>query len=126
MAGPKKFEDLEAWKKARQLVNLIYDMTQEGSLARDFGLKDQVQRAGVSVMSNLAEGFDRTHQAEKLQFYRVARASAGEVRSLLYILGDRKYADERILSEAHTLIDSIGAMIYALSQTLANAQKAQS
>ena len=107
-------------------MNLVYDMTQGGSLAKDFGLKDQIQRAGVSVMSNLAEGFDRIHQAEKLQFYRVARASAGEVRSLLYILGDRNYADEKTLSEAHTLIDSIGAMIYALTQTLAKAQKIQS
>ena len=104
-------------------MNLIYDMTLEGSLARDFGLKNQVQRAGVSVMYNLAEGFDRTHQAEKLQFYRVAKASPGEDRRLLYIIGDSKYADEKILSEAHTLIDFIGAMIYVITQTLAKIQK---
>jgi len=118
MAGPKKFEDLESWRKARELVNLIYDMTQEGSLARDFGLKDQVQRAAVSVMSNLAEGFDRSHQAEKLQFYRIAKASAGEVRSLVYILQDRKFAEDKMLMEAHRLVDSLGAMIYSLAQSL--------
>ena len=123
MAGPKKFEDLEAWRKARDLVNMIYDMTQESSLARDFGLKDQIQRAAVSIMSNLAEGFDRTHQAEKLQYYRVARASAGEVRSLLYILGDRKIVEEGSLKKARDLIDSIGAMVYALAQSFANSSK---
>lgn len=123
MAGPKKFEDLEAWRKARDLVNMIYDMTQESSLARDFGLKDQIQRAAVSIMSNLAEGFDRTHQAEKLQYYRVARASAGEVRSLLYILGDRKFVEEGSLKKARDLIDSIGAMVYALAQSFANSSK---
>ena len=123
MAGPKKFEDLEAWRKARDLVNMIYDMTQESSLARDFGLKDQIQRAAVSIMSNLAEGFDRTHQAEKLQYYRVARASAGEVRSLLYILGDRKFVEEGSLKKARDLIDAIGAMVYALAQSFANSSK---
>jgi four helix bundle protein len=116
--GPKKFEDLESWRKARELVNLIYDMTQEGSLARDFGLKDQLQRAAVSVMSNLAEGFDRNHQAEKLQFYRIAKASAGEVRSLLYILQDRKFAEDKMLAEDHRLVDSLGAMTYSLAQSL--------
>ena len=126
MAGPKKFEDLEAWRKARDLVNMIYDMTQESSLARDFGLKDQIQRAAVSIMSNLAEGFDRTHQAEKLQYYRIARASAGEVRSLLYILGDRKFAEGGSLKKAHDLIDSLGAMVYALAQSLAKSHEQQS
>lgn len=126
MAGPKKFEDLEAWRKARDLVNMIYDMTQESSLARDFGLKDQIQRAAVSIMSNLAEGFDRTHQAEKLQYYRIARASAGEVRSLLYILGDRKFAEGGSLKKAHDLIDLLGAMVYALAQSLAKSHEQQS
>jgi len=102
---------------------MIYDMTQESSLARDFGLKDQIQRAAVSIMSNLAEGFDRTHQAEKLQYYRVARASAGEVRSLLYILGDRKFVEEGSLKKARDLIDAIGAMVYALAQSFANSSK---
>jgi len=123
MAGLKKFEDLGAWRKSRELVNMIYGMTQEGSLARDFGLKDQIQQAGISIMSNLAEGFDRAHQAEKLQYYRVARVSAGEVRSLLYILGDRKFASESLLNKAYDLIDSIGAMVYGLIQSLANSPK---
>ncbi|NBT90805.1 MAG: four helix bundle protein [Verrucomicrobia bacterium] len=114
MVAPKRFEDLEGWKKARELVNRVYDMTQQGALAKDFGLRDQMQRAAVSIMSNLAEGFDRTHQAEKLQFYRVARASAGEVRSLLYILSDRQYADAESIQGAQALADELGRIIQGL------------
>ena len=114
MERPKRFEDLEGWKKARELVNRVYDMTQQGALAKDFGLRDQMQRAAVSIMSNLAEGFDRTHQAEKLQFYRVARASAGEVRSLLYILSDRQYADAASIQDAQALADELGRIIQGL------------
>ena len=112
--GPKKFEDLHAWQKARELVNRIYDMTQKGSLAKDFGLRDQIQRAAVSIMSNIAEGFDRTHKAEKLQFYRVARASAGEVRSLLYILSDRQYENPELIQTAQDLADELGKIIQGL------------
>ena len=83
-----KFEDLEAWQKARELVNAVYSLTRNHSLARDFGLCSQIQRAGVSIMSNIAEGFERRHLQEKLQFYSVARGSAAEVRSLLYVVGD--------------------------------------
>ena len=114
MMGPKKFEDLHAWQKARELVNRIYDMTQKGSLAKDFGLRDQIQRAAVSIMSNIAEGFDRTHKAEKLQFYRVARASAGEVRSLLYILSDRQYENPELIQTAQDLADELGKIIQGL------------
>lgn len=82
------FEDLEAWQMARQLVNSIYALTRVKSLAADFRLCSQVQAAGVSIMSNIAEGFERTHLQEKIQFYNVARGSAGEVRSLLYVISD--------------------------------------
>ena len=78
------FEDLEAWQQARQLVNEIYSLTRENSsLSKDFGLTGQAQRAAVSIMSNVAEGFERTHLSEKIQFYNIARGSTGEVRSLL-------------------------------------------
>ena len=83
------FEDLEAWQQARKLVNEIYSLTRENSsLSKDFGLTGQVQRAAVSIMSNVAEGFERTHLAEKIQFYNTARSSTGEVRSLLYVISD--------------------------------------
>lgn len=82
------FEDLDAWQKARQLVRGVYGLTRREGLSRDFGLCDQIRRACVSIMSNVAEGFERTHLPEKLQFYNIARGSAGEVRSLLYVIED--------------------------------------
>jgi four helix bundle protein len=86
------FEDLDTWKKARKLVKRIYTLTRQPGLRKDFGLSGQIQRAGVSVMSNVAEGFERIHVQEKLQFYNVAHASSAEVRSLLYVIEDN-YAD---------------------------------
>jgi four helix bundle protein len=88
MKSMMTFEDLDVWKQARTLVNAIYTLTRRESLARDFGLCGQLQRAAVSVMTNVAEGFERAHVPEKLQFYNVARSSAGEVRSLLYVVSD--------------------------------------
>jgi len=82
------FEDLDAWKQARILVREVYVLCRDEKLGRDFGLRDQIQRASVSVMTNVAEGFERTGTQEKLHFYNIARASAGEVRSLLYVVED--------------------------------------
>ena len=82
------FEDLESWQKARHIVCKIYKLTRAQELCRDFGLCTQLQRAAVSIMSNIAEGFERSHLQEKLQFYNVARSSAAEVRSLLYVIED--------------------------------------
>ena len=83
-----RFEDLDAWNLARGLVKEVYRLTRKPGLDRDFGLSGQLQRAAVSVMSNIAEGFERKHKAEKAQAYNVARASCGEARSLLYALED--------------------------------------
>ncbi|MGO8698109.1 MAG: four helix bundle protein [Limisphaerales bacterium] len=82
------FEDLECWQQARELTKQIYSVTREGGITKDFGLCSQIQRAGVSAMSNLAEGFERHHVQEKLQFYNVAHASTAEVRSLTYVIED--------------------------------------
>jgi four helix bundle protein len=82
------FEDLESWQKARETVRDIYNLTREDRLSRDFGLCGQIQRAGVSIMSNIAEGFERRHLPEKIQAYNIARGSTAEVRSLLYVVED--------------------------------------
>ena len=82
------FEDLESCQKARANVRRIYQLTRGGELSRDFRISGQLQRSGVSVMPNIAEGFERTHLLEKLQFYNVARGSTAEVRSLLYVIED--------------------------------------
>ena len=83
-----QFEDLQAWQLSRLLVVNVYGLTRIEPLAQDFGLKDQLQRAAVSVMTNIAEGFERIGAKEKLHFYNIARASCGEVRSLLYVVED--------------------------------------
>ncbi len=86
--GSMRFEDLEAWKHARGLVTAVYKLTRKPGLDRDYGLSGQLQRASVSIMSNIAEGFERRHPAEKAQAYNVSRASCGEVRSLTYVVSD--------------------------------------
>ena len=114
MANVERFEDLEAWKQTRQLVAAVYDLTRRQEIARDFGLVDQLRRASVSIMSNVAEGFERRHLQEKLQFHNVARGSAGEVRSLLYVIEDKF---PNLLSSAIALrsdVVVIGALITGL------------
>ena len=90
----ERFEDLIAWQKARVLTKMIYAMTKRGEFARDFGLSNQIQRAAVSVMSNIAEGFERSGRAEFNQFLAVAKASCAEVRSQLYVALDIGYLTE--------------------------------
>jgi len=85
------FENSEAWKSARVLTNGVYALVRREPQARDFGLRDQLQRAAVSVMNNIAEGWESLHVAEKRQAYNIARRSCGEVRSMSYLLLDNKY-----------------------------------
>jgi len=91
MSPPKSFEDLDAWRTARELTNRVYALCRREPLNRDFGLCDQLRRAAVSVMNNLAEGWESYHVAEKIQFYNVARRSCGEVRSMAYVLLDNEF-----------------------------------
>ena len=108
------FEQLEAWKTARELVRFVYDTFRRGDAARDFGLRDQVQRAAVSAMTNIAEGFERLHVAEKLQFYNIARASCGEVRLLSYVMLDASYISTSDHKGLLTLISQTGRLISGL------------
>ena len=91
------FEDIDAWKRARVLANAVYDFTEKRAFARDFGLKDQIQRSAVSIMSNIAEGFESQTDRSFLSYLFRARGSAGEVRSQLYIACDRQYISRRDL-----------------------------
>ena len=85
MASIKTFEDIEAWQEARHLAGLVYKTVQNSGLRSDFGLRDQLQRAAVSVMANIAEGFGRYRNTEFIQYLRVASGSCAEVQSHLYI-----------------------------------------
>ena len=99
----KYFEDLEVWKSARALTNKAYAITNSGAFAKDFGLRDQIRRASVSVMSNIAEGYERGGNQELIQFLSIAKGSCGEVRCQLYVAMDQKYIDGE---ECEQLIDS--------------------
>ena len=87
----ERFEDIDAWKEARTLTKMIYSLTGIGRFSRDFGLRDQVQRASVSVMSNIAEGFDAGSDKAFMNFLNYAYRSATEVQSLLYVAFDAHY-----------------------------------
>jgi four helix bundle protein len=91
MAAITKFEDLIAWQEARTLVKWIYKITSDGTFSKDFGMQDQIQRAAVSVMTNIAEGFDCESSAEFARFLGIARRSTVEVQSLLYAALDVEY-----------------------------------
>jgi four helix bundle protein len=93
MALITRFEDIQAWQEARILVKMVYVLTEEGKFSRDFGLRDQIRRAAVSVMANIAEGFDCDSQMEFARFLGIARRSAVEVQSLLYAALDIGYVD---------------------------------
>ena len=98
MASIKSFEEIEAWQKARELTNAIYDASKGADFSRDFALLDQIRRAAVSVMSNIAEGFERNGDKEFVQFLSLAKGSCGEVRSQLCVALDKGYITPDVFS----------------------------
>ncbi len=109
MATIQKFEDLICWQQARELTREVY-----GALAscRDYGFKDQIQRASLSIMSNIAEGFERGTQAELGNFLFIAKGSAGEVRAQLYIALDVGYINEETFRRLNDLVLSCSRLIH--------------
>jgi four helix bundle protein len=105
MATAKRFEDLEVWQKAKELTNLIYRLSSSGTFSRDFGLRDQMRRASVSIMSNIAEGFESLTQALFIQYLGHAKGSAGELRAQLYIALEQGYMTEDEFSSAFALAE---------------------
>ena len=106
-----RFEDIEAWKTARELTRMVYALTEQGQFSKDFGLKNQIQRASVSVMSNIAEGFESRTQAQFLDYLGHAKASAGEVRCQLYIALDLKYLTQEQFNQVFDLADKSSRQI---------------
>lgn len=98
-----RFEDLDAWKVARELANLIYVLGRESGVSTDYAFKDQIQRAAVSVMNNVAEGFERGSNKDFAKFLFIARGSVGEVRSMLYLGLDQNYITDEQFKEAYNL-----------------------
>ena len=112
-----QFEDLLAWQEARVLVKMIYEMTGEKLIEKDFRLVSQLRSASVSIMSNIAEGFERHWVKEKIQFYNISRASCAEVRSLLYVVLDSfPQLDDKVNNCAEKL-KKVGMLITGLLQS---------
>ena len=114
----RRFEDIEAWKKARELTRRVCAVTATGEFSRDYGLRDQIRRAAVSAMSNIAEGFERQSKIEFRRFLFVAKASAGEVRSQLYVALDLGYLDQPAFDEVFGLAEQTSCMIAGLIKYL--------
>jgi len=107
----KNFEDLEIWKDARLLTLGIYQLTKDSKFSKDFALRDQIQRAAVSIMSNIAEGFERGGNQEFIQFLYVAKASCGEVRSQLYVALDQSYVTQKYCDDINKSFRRLSIMI---------------
>jgi len=109
MGTIKNFEDLEIWSMSRELVNLLYSDFRE---VRDFNFKDQITRAGISVMNNISEGFCRNSDAEFRHFLNISKGSSGEVKSMYYIAEDQKYISPEIADDrrirTQKLMNAIG------------------
>jgi four helix bundle protein len=107
----ERFEDIEAWRLARELVQVIYQLTRESSFQQDFGLTDQIRRAAGSVMHNIAEGFDAGSDAEFIRFLRYAQRSASEVQSQLYVAMDQGYITDDQFEQIYSIAVSTKAKI---------------
>ncbi len=114
MGRVERFEDVIAWQKARGLTRAIYQVTLQGAFARDYGLVNQIQRASVSIMSNVAEGFDRGGRGEFHQFLSTAKASCAETRSLLYVALDAEYFDQPTFDQLVTRADEVIRIVSGL------------
>jgi len=114
MSSIKEFEEMEAWKEARILANLIYDVSNKSSLSKDFGLRDQMRRAAISILSNIAEGFERGGDKEFFQFLAQAKGSAGELRSQMYLALDRGYLLQLEFAELCSHVRKVSRMISGL------------
>ena len=113
-----RFEDLIAWQRARLLTRRIYECTGRQPFAKDYGLSGQIQRAAVSVMANIAEGFEKHRNTEFGRYLDIAKGSLAEVRSHLYIAGDVGYLKDDELFELMTLVDDTGKVLSGLRRSL--------
>ena len=118
MAKVEHFEELEVWKLARKLTGKIYSLSRSGEFSKDFGFRDQICRAAVSIVSNIAEGFERRSNSQFLQFLAIANGSAGEFRAQLYIALDLDYITQKQFRDAFDDIVCIGKMLTSLTRHL--------
>ena len=122
MSKIDRFEDVIAWQKARLLTKEIYAHTRAAQFAKDFGLKDQIQPASVSTMSNIAEGFERGGDKEFLQFLSASKGSCGEVKSHLYVALDQNCIAQLQFEQLYAKADEVGKSIFSFMNYLRNSE----
>lgn len=122
MTTVRNFEDLIAWQKARALTKSIYQISAVGALSKDYGLADQMRRASVSMMANIAEGHDRPGQAEFLRFLGIASGSCAEVRAHLYVALDVGYLSEEAAENLLEKAREVSRILNGLSQSIRKSQ----
>jgi four helix bundle protein len=107
----ERFEDIIAWQRARELTREVYRCAKAGAFAKDFGLRDQIQRASVSAMANIAEGFDRGGDKEFVQFLSNSKGSCGEVKSHLYVALDQRYFPQQEFDSLYSRVDEVSRLV---------------
>ena len=117
----RTFEDLRVWQKAIEFVKHVYLVTNQGELKRDFGLRDQIRRAAVSVPTNIAEGFERATRKEYLQFLNIAKGSAGETRSLFRVAWEVGYFDSETHEELRNAAITLSKFLFNQINSIRNA-----
>ena len=118
MSGIQKFEDLVAWQLGREVTRDIYTVTRDAPFSRDFSLVDQVRRSATSIMSNIAEGFERESEVDRLRFYAMAKASCAELRSQLYVALDAGYLAESQFTDLQARAERVGRVIGGLRSSI--------
>jgi four helix bundle protein len=113
-----RFEELECWQEAKALAVMLYQISKDGEFNRDYGLRDQIRRAAVSIASNIAEGKERETVSEFIRYLYMAKGSAGELKTQLLIAQDIGYLDQMSSRELQLKIEKVSAMIGALIKTL--------
>lgn len=121
----ERFEDFLAWQRARVLTRAVYEVTGSGGFARDFSLRDQIRRAAISIMSNIAEGFERGRPSEFHQFLSVAKGSCAELRSHLYIALDAGHLTQDVFDALYLQADEVGRLIGGLRASAERRRDAQ-
>ena len=118
MATVERFEDLDVWKLSRQMVNEVYSLTNKGGFSKDYGLKDQIRRSGVSVMNNISEGFESRTVNMFIEYLGRAKGSCGETRSMLYVALDQKYISKDEFKSFYELCSNISSKLYRFMKYL--------
>ncbi len=118
MATFKKFEEIQSWQKAREVTQKVYSISNSEKFSKDFSLRDQIKRASISIMANIAEGHGRRTSTEFANFLNIARGSAIEVQSHLYVALDLKYINQPEFDKIYEMLEEVSRMTISLAQYL--------